>query len=157
MLANYRITIIVIILAGADHPESSEEADEEAPHDNFRLPAHSGAGGSRCHTFRHISSFQCSGTKLSKGWTWNNSRKRWRDMTLTLGPGHGTTWTWRGFSRCVSLSHVLRLCACVWCLCWVFMFRFVISLLVGENWSQQCISSSVFTCCFLWWSKAGFL
>ena len=59
--------IIVIILAGADHPESSEEADEEAPHDNFRLTAHSGAGGSRCHTFRHISSFQCPGTKLSKG------------------------------------------------------------------------------------------
>ena len=47
--------MIVIILAGADHPESSEEADEEAPHDNFRLTAHSGAGGSCCHTFRHIS------------------------------------------------------------------------------------------------------
>ena len=71
-LENYHITIAVIIIAGPDDPKSSEEADEEAPHDNFRLTAHSGAGGSRCHTFRHISSIVLVqsvkiGTKLSKG------------------------------------------------------------------------------------------
>ena len=77
---------------------------------------------------------KCPGTKLSKGWTWNDSRKRWRDMTLTLGPGHGTTWTWRGFSRCVSLSHVLRLCACVWCLCWVFVFGVCVWCLCFGLW-----------------------
>ena len=78
--------------------------------------------------FQHCPCAECPRTKLSKGSTWNNSRKRWRDMTLTLGLGHGTTWTWRGFSRCVSLSNVLRLCACVWCLCWLFLFGVYVSV-----------------------------
>ena len=33
---------------------------------------------------------------------------------------------------------------CVGCLCLVFMFRFVISLLVCEDWIQQCKSLLVF-------------
>ena len=44
----------------------------------------------------------------------------------------------------VRLRLVFVLGVCVWRLCLVFVFRFVISLLVWKDWSQQCKSLLVF-------------